>query len=185
MRILIDMDGVLADFLTGFKQAWVDRGLPPYFDTPLEQWDLKHYVPLRHRGLVDVLMHQQVFFRGLPVMPGAVDAVLALMQAGHSLWICSTPVAMSAYCEGEKKAWLRAHFGETFARRMLFTHDKTLVKGHILIDDKPVIEGECTPEWEHVLFTHSYNSTVTGRRRLTWMNWREVLPELVQGDHGP
>ncbi len=181
MRILIDMDGVLADFLAGFKQAWVDRGLPPYFDTTLEQWDLNHYVPVHHRELVDVLMQQQGFFRGLPVMPGAVDAVLGMLEAGHALWVCSTPVAESAYCEGEKKSWLRAHFGETFARRMVFTHDKTLVKGDLLIDDKPKIVGEHTPEWEHVLFDHSYNRGIENQRRLTWMNWREVLPELTRG----
>jgi 5'-nucleotidase len=180
MRILIDMDGVLADFLSGFKQAWVDRGLPPYFDTNLEQWDLNHYVPVHHRELVDVLMQQQGFFRGLPVMPGAVDAMLGMLQAGHVLWVCSTPVAESAYCEGEKKAWLREHYGETLARRTVFTHDKTLVKGDILIDDKPKIVGEHTPEWEHVLYAQSYNSSVPDRRRITWMNWRSELPELLE-----
>ena len=180
MRILIDQDGVLADFVEGFKRAWEAHGLPPYFgDCEWDQWDLNHYVPVHHRPMVDVLMQQQGFFRGLPVMPGAVDAVLGMLNAGHDIWLCSTPVDSSAYCENEKKAWLREHFGEAFARRIVFTQDKTLVRGDLLIDDKPEIRGVYEPAWEHVVFAQPYNAQVQGRRRITWANWRQVLPELV------
>jgi len=171
---LIDQDGVLADFVEGFKRAWATHGLPAYFEA-WEQWDMNHYVPVQHKPMVDVVMSQPGLFRHLPVMPGAVDAVLGLMNAGHKVWICSTPVHDSDTCENEKKAWLREHFGSAIAKRLILTQDKTLIKGEVLIDDKPAIRGEDTPSWEHVLYDAPYNRSVTGRKRLTWATWRAVL----------
>jgi 5'-nucleotidase len=175
MNILIDMDGVLADFVTGFKAAWANHGLPDYFGR-WEQWDLTHYIPVQeHKDMVDVVMCQPGLFRGLPVMPGAVDAVLGLMAEGHQVWICSTPVANSPCCMDEKLAWLKEHFGAAVAKRAILTQDKTIVRGEILVDDRPDIHGALAPSWEHVVYDQPYNREVTDKRRMTWANWRNVL----------
>jgi 5'-nucleotidase len=71
--------------------------------------------------------------------------------------------------------WIRHHLGQEFAERTILTRDKTLVRGTILIDDKPSVSGVMQPEWEHVLFDQPYNRKVTNRRRLNWSNYREIL----------
>jgi hypothetical protein len=36
--------------------------------------------------------------------------------------------------------------------RVILTHDKTLVRGDVLIDDKPGITGNMIPAWKHLVF---------------------------------
>jgi len=37
--------------------------------------------------------------------------------------------------------WVKQHLGESAVRRMILTHDKTMVNGDLLIDDRPSIKG--------------------------------------------
>ena len=52
------------------------------------------------------------------------------------------------------------------------TSDKTVVRGDVLIDDKPAITGAHHPVWKQLLFEAPYNRHVTDRPRLT--KWSEV-----------
>ena len=62
-------------------------------------------------------------------------------------------------------------------------YKRQLVQGHLLIDDKPLIEGAAKPRWKHILFDAPYNRQVTDRPRITWANWRNVLAgELYTAD---
>jgi 5'-nucleotidase len=60
---------------------------------------------------------------------------------------------------------------------MIIAADKTLVRGDVLIDDRPYIKGDFTPSWEYILYDQPYNRKNTEFRRLDWSNWREVLTE--------
>jgi len=62
----------------------------------------------------------------------------------------------------------------------MIVRDKTLVKGAILIDDKPQVSGIVEqPEWTHVIFTRSYNKDRKGVPRLNrWSEWRQVVVPL-------
>lgn len=51
---------------------------------------------------------------------------------------------------------------------MIMTHDKTLVQGLVLVDDKPVITGALTPTWRHIIFDASYNHGFAGPRVHGW-----------------
>jgi 5'-nucleotidase len=42
-----------------------------------------------------------------------------------------------------------------------------LVRGDILVDDKPVVSGSLRPEWVHVLHDRPYNRNCPGPR----MSW--------------
>ncbi|WP_421446371.1 5' nucleotidase, NT5C type, partial [Agrobacterium tumefaciens] len=67
---------------------------------------------------------------------------------------------------------------------MILTRDKTLVRGDLIIDDKPRIQGAVTPSWRHIVYDAPYNRQVTDAPRLTWQNWRSVLAgELYRGDY--
>ena len=75
----------------------------------------------------------------------------------------------------EKLSWVERHLGREFMLRTILTRDKTLVRGNVLIDDKPEVKGVMTPEWEHILFDLPCNRNVPSKRRLTWKNYRGVL----------
>lgn len=39
-------------------------------------------------------------------------------------------------------AWVEKHFGHEFLEHVILTRDKTIVSGHVLIDDRPDIVGK-------------------------------------------
>jgi 5'-nucleotidase len=68
--------------------------------------------------------------------------------------------------------------GSEFTKGVILPRDKTLVRGDVLIDDKPTIGGISTPQWRHVLFDQPYNRHLSGPR-VQWENWREVLAQQL------
>jgi 5'-nucleotidase len=70
------------------------------------------------------------------------------------------------------------HLGSDFTKRIILTRDKSLVRGDVLVDDKPEIRGLATPNWQHILYDQPYNRCLPGVR-MTWRNWRHVLRQHV------
>ena len=68
--------------------------------------------------------------------------------------------------------------GPEWLQRLVLTSDKTLVRGDLLIDDKPQVSGqERLPSWEHVVFDAPYNRGTAHNLRLgSWAKWREIMP---------
>ena len=98
----------------------------------------------------------------------------------------------SAFCAAEKYAWVERHLGAEWKGRILITSDKTLVRGDVLIDDKPLITGaEASPAWAHLLFDAPYNRPEAlppedARVRLArWADWRPAVERALAAAPGP
>ncbi len=177
MIILLDMDGVLADFEGGFLKKWQEE-YPGEFFVPLadrRQIDTSQDYPEDLRAKVRGIYTAQDFFLGLNPIKEAVDGVSQMIEAGHDVRVCSAPLKEYRYCVSEKYQWIEKHFGFDFTKRIILTKDKTLVRGDYLIDDRPEIKGSYAPEWKQVLFNAPYNREVTGLPRMDWSSWREVV----------
>ncbi len=98
---------------------------------------------------------------------------------GHKVFILTSPGVSFPYAPSEKYRWVSKHFGNRMLEWLIMTPAKPIVHGDILIDDRPEILFEDMADWEHVLYDKSYNQDIATKRRLTWENWREVLPELL------
>ena len=110
-------------------------------------------------------------------MAGAIDAFYELLDKGHDVRICTSPITEFQYCVGEKFLWLEKHLGKDFVKRIILTKDKTWVRGDVLIDDKPIITGSLTPTWKHWHYLHPYNAHLPNKK-VTWENresWAELL----------
>ncbi|NLE46046.1 MAG: 5'-3'-deoxyribonucleotidase [Chloroflexi bacterium] len=177
MRVLVDMDGVLADMDAGLERDWQalygDEPLIPTEDRMGAHFAGGHPAD-RVRRLRSVAAAPG-FFLSLPPIAGSVESVTAMREMGIDVFICSTPLSEYEHCVTEKYQWVEGHLGREWTRRLILTSDKTLVRGDVLIDDKPEVKGLDVPSWEHVVFDQPYNRHVTGKRRLDWMNWRFVL----------
>lgn len=183
MIVLFDMDDVLCDHEGDFLKRWRERH-PDLPHIPLER---RHCFKITRQylsecgataDLVKNIRCAPGFVAALTPIPGALEAVREITARGHATYLCTAPMNGNPTCASEKFEWVVRHLGQEYHDRVIITNDKTLVRGDLLIDDKPEIRGALVPTWEQVLYDFAYNRGVTGKRRITWDNWREVLTEL-------
>lgn len=189
MIILVDMDDTLA--MWGRKKDEVLRANHPHlkdflFGELQTTWDLMAGLDDEHRAAMATEMNRPGFYASLDPLPGAVTALNAMRDAGHEVWIVSTPWADNPTCMDDKYHWMNTHFGrynETgmWGHRLILTHDKTLIKGDILFDDKTTIVGSTPPEWTQIYFTQPHNAASTAHARIdTWEDWESAVFETIR-----
>jgi len=177
MIILVDMDGVLADFEGGFLARWRERH-PNSFFVPIAErrsFYIRDDYPTELHASVAAIYHTEGFFEQLPPVAGALEGIRQMHGAGYDLRICTAPITSYRYCVPEKYAWVEKNLGADFIKRIIITKDKTAIRGDILIDDRPDIEGAYIPQWRHLLFDAPYNRHVQGQPRIDWSSWRDLL----------
>lgn len=178
MRILVDQDGVIAHWGNGYG-----RRLDTYGDAAVN-------IPRHHqqvtfdlnagrtddekRIIAEVMVHPG-FYSDLEPVPGAKKALKEILREGHDVRIVTSPWVSNPTCASDKLNWVVKHYGSHWGPRVIITADKTLVRGDILIDDKPEVTGSLDPEWEHVVFDQPYNQDVQRRRLLDWSGWRDIV----------
>lgn len=174
--ILVDQDGVLANYTKAHLAAIAAHfpELRRICENEVTKWNTENHFPRAYRTQIEALALRAGFFFDLEPIPGAIEAMNAMLEAGHDVRICTAPKKIFDNCVAEKFAWVKKHLGQRFVERIIMTRDKTLVHGDILIDDKPSISGERTPTWKHVLYDQPYNRNINSPR-CTWANYQEVL----------
>lgn len=142
--LLIDMDGVVADFDKAAVQWARDMGI-----TTEEFMDKKYY-------------RQEGFYLSLELIPGAFEAIQQL-SAHYYIRFLSAPSWGGHHSFTEKRLWIAKKFGPWSEKLMDLTFRKDLFLGHYLIDDRTkygagktlgkhiVFGNEEYPNWEAVL----------------------------------
>ncbi len=177
-RILVDQDGVLADFENGFLNAWKQK-FPERPFVPIEErktFSIRRDYPEEYSEDIYKIYTAKGFIENLPLIPGAIEAIRQMQKAGHFIKICTSPLSRYDNCVTEKFAWVERHFGIEWTKNIIIAKDKTQIRGDFLIDDKPEITGDMNPIWEQIVFDQPYNKHITKKRRLiSWDNWQTVL----------
>jgi 5'-nucleotidase len=176
MLVLVDMDGVIADFEQGFLDTYM-RLHPDKPYVPIGQrksFYITDDYPAELSHLVNDILHSEGFFYGLNPIDGAIES-LNNMAEKHDVFICSTPLLKNPTCVQEKYDWVKDYMGDDWTKKIILTSDKTIIDGDILIDDRPDISGISTPNWEQIIYTQPYNVHIRSMLRITWGNWLDVL----------
>lgn len=184
MIILVDMDGVLADFEQGFINLWQETH-PAHTVINREKrntFSVKESYPEHLHQHVEAIYSNPGFFHKLPVIEGAKEALEEIESLGHDVWICTAPLTKYDNCVLKKYHWVAENLGSAYTKRIILTKDKTMVRGDFLIDDRPDIVGNYNPKWEHIIYDASYNQDISDRKRITWQNWHNVLLPLLKSD---
>ena len=135
MIVLLDMDGVLADFEEGHNRMFPHLKPTGERDT----WDILDTAPEEARQHILEGWHSPGFFRGLKPIEGAIEGTKALLRK-HDVFICTAPLMHHATCAEEKIAWIKEYFGADLTRRTIISADKTLIRGNYLIDDRTTMD---------------------------------------------
>lgn len=181
--ILVDMDGTICKFTKALlASAHTNLGAPLLREEDCTHFHTEHeFAPHLHEAVAK-LSDDPDFFENLEPVEGAVEALLEMEALGVTVFICTAPKKFyhNPRCAVEKHAWVMKHLGKGWTERVVFSRDKTLVHGTVLIDDKPDVEGVANPTWKHVYFDQPYNRSNSARPRITdWSKWKEVLVPLL------
>lgn len=172
--VLLDQDGPLADFDVAIDGLLLSLGLDPdvlHRTTWHTSEDIERCYGFEAARTVQDAVHADGFFRTLPVKTGAVAAVSKLEQAGCEVFVCTAPSLLNSSCASDKMLWIADHF-PSLRRKVVVAKDKTLVRGHVLVDDKPEVLGILEPSWQHILFETPGNAHVNAAFSLS--SWSEV-----------
>lgn len=188
--LLVDMDGPLAHFHHGFVNAWCEEYPTLEPPIPLCRWRTMYATEVMGPARSDKvwkLIRKSGFFLDLePNMPG-LEALKEMLALGFEPFICTAPLSDCSHCASEKREWIVHHLGTEWEKRIIITHDKTIIRGLALIDDKPEISGVMDgthgpqyPEWSQVVYDMPYNQNVTGHRIANdWSNWKTVVRNVI------
>jgi 5'-nucleotidase len=182
--LLVDMDGVKADYYKGFCIEWAkrfpDRPIVPASE--LKTFYLENAYPKEWEQDILAITRGKGFFLNLPLIEGAAEALKEMDECGKfEVYLCTAPDvdAEDQCCPGEKLQWIEKHLGKKWLKRTIMSTDKSLIHGHYIIDDKPVMKQSVGPMWKRIFFTHAYNKDLPGPRINKWSEWRKVLlPDL-------
>lgn len=176
--ILVDMDGVLADYERGFLDEWRKRH-PDKSYIPLEErmtFYVRDQYPQEYKGLIGELITSKGFYLNLPVMEFAKEGLEKLSKK-YEVLICTSPLSDYKNCVGEKFEWAEKNLGEEWPMKIIVAKDKTLVRGNYLIDDKPDVKGKMKPVWEQIVYKHPFNNGA-----FTWKDTDNFIRWVEDGE---
>lgn len=174
LTVLIDLDGVAAVWLPPFEAALLDLD-PDTTVIDATAYDVFDRFSTS-RDNIKTALNLPGFYRELLPMPGVETAIAQMQDEGIEVYFASVPTRTNPTCASDKLDWVANFFGGHMADRTILGVDKTAVRGDILIDDRPSIDGAFEPSWQHVVFDADYNKHIADKPRLTsWSNWRDVV----------
>lgn len=172
MRIAIDMDEVLADPIHKFIQLYNrDHQVP--LDLMIKPGtEIFQNVPHEVKDKWFEYINEKGFFRDLPVIKGAVEAVKKLQQR-YDVYIVSAAMEFRNSLE-DKLDWLEQYFPFIDWKHIIFCGEK-IVNVDIMIDDR--IKNFSDFNGRPLLFTSPHNLLITDYERVD--NWQQVLDKLM------
>ena len=176
--ILVDMDGVLADF-----DGWIydRRELWPSLDPDRSKqthYFLTNEVSRHDAAVMRQYVNQSRIFRELAPMPGAIDGFRELSEQAD-VWICTKPLEANLNCRDDKAAWVREHLGSEYEERLLIMADKSLALGALLIDDHPKPAQIEQAVWRPVIYAHGHNIHDQAYEQHSFFQWEDGIDYLL------
>ncbi|HET8685151.1 MAG TPA: hypothetical protein VFM18_00645 [Methanosarcina sp.] len=187
--VLIDMDGPLCKWVEAAVNQYSLRfpHLPITKVEDVKTFPLEDSWPdsLGCKAALREVLNSPSFYRNLEPQDGAIEALKEIQKVSEETglitpFICSSPWLHGTEldCHSDKARWVEEHLGRYWTERMILTRDKTLVRGHVLIDDKPDIKGATSPTWQQLLFDCNWNRD-SDLPRFKWSDWPQLQASLL------
>lgn len=178
-RVLLDCDGVLADFLSAALKVIHQVTGKMHSPMAVLEWDIMEAlkVPPDQARLVYAHMRTAGFCASLPVYHGAQEAVTRLKGVAD-VYVVTSPFG-GAHWTDEREQWLQRHFGFNKSE-IVHTAAKHICTGDVFVDDRPVSLKAwqvCNPEGVAVRWDHLYNvkEDWTGLGTASWAELNGIV----------
>jgi len=168
-RVLVDMDGVLADVYARFFEL--------HERTTGERLTVDDVAgKLEAEAFPDQIRWVTTpgFFRSVPVMPGSIEGLKLLNEKYHVIVVSLATEFPNSLTD--KQFWLHEHFPFISWKQIVFCGDKNLIKADIMIDDHP--KNLDNFEGETIMFTQPHNLYQNFRHRRVG-SWDEIKKLLL------
>lgn len=174
--VLVDMDGVIADYddYTEQQIALQIPELPPLVrgDGPYVEDRLPKDVSDEIRRKVRGIQYAKGHFTRFAKIDGAEEAWMAMQEWGYHPRICSAPLRQNLWTLKDKIWWLDNNWHQGTADDAIIQRDKTSQDGITLIDDMPAVREAERAIWQHTVFHTDANASVDTPYRLE--SWRDL-----------
>lgn len=179
--LLVDMDGVLADFDGALYRWCADKNIELDITAPSEQssrWLTDHVTNKFQRKMMRNFIQSPGFFSELEPLRGAIECFVQL-EDHFDVWICTKPLDASPTCADEKRAWVNKYLGKEWVAKTIITPHKGLVRGDILLDDAPKIPWIEDATWKPVIFPHPWNGEGSKWESFDRWSWGDDIAWLI------
>ena len=183
--ILVDMDGVMANF---DKAALIN--IPEHLLVPRSEFYVVRDYPEALRSEIESIYTNPEFFENLEPMDGLFEAWQVMLDHGYTPRVASAPLSANRSAIEGKVKWLDKfmvpEFGAEVVVDAIIDKNKWQYSGLALIDDRPDVprgvEGEDTADWQHILFGWEHLATVplatAAFRLLSWKDTDKLIEIL-------
>jgi 5'(3')-deoxyribonucleotidase len=131
--VLLDCDGVLADFTGSVLKALNERNGTDFTPEDVTDWDMAHCLGVPNRVIYDIAS-EAGFCLNLKPLPGAEDALDELNKIAD-VYCVTSPIHTSPYWMFERTQWLYTY--GIVPSHVIQGSAKHLLVGDVFIDDKP------------------------------------------------
>jgi 5'-nucleotidase len=169
-RIILDMDGVLADV---YKQFIAFEENESGIKIPIETLKGKEEYEAFKNGRKHV--NSKGFFRNAPLMDDCVE-VLKKLNENYEVFIVSAATEFPNSLV-EKHAWMAEHFPFITWQQIVFCGSKSVVQGDIMIDDH--YKNLDNFKGQTILFTQPHNDGHADRGHTRVRTWQEITSLLL------
>ena len=179
MIVLVDIDNTIGSWDDAFLARMECRDVERVTERACFRIEDVPWSEPERAQMISVLQ-DPTLYRDIALYDHAKEALEAMRGNGHDVFLVSSPHEQCrGPCAKYKLEWVAHRLGEYWTKRTILTNDKTVVRGDVLIDDKPTIVGAVKPAFRHVVFDQPYNRLVSAPLRLrAWQDWEEVLALL-------
>jgi 5'-nucleotidase len=170
--IAIDMDNVIADVAKHYLDMYEKETGIRIPDSALQ--GVSELEALPDKSAIVRYLHTPGFFRTVPLVPGAQEA-LKKLQEHFEVYIVSAAMEFPLSLP-EKKEWLTEYFPFISWKNIVFCGDKSIIGTDFMIDDH--LKNLDYFKGKAFLFTAGHNIHVTKYPRLN--NWKEAVEILLK-----
>lgn len=179
MTILVDMDDVLEQLVNGWTSFLNHEYGTEVSPDAVTDWDVSLAFPtLSKEQVYSVTLRDELWDYVYPT-PGADEVLRRLMAEGHEIFVVTATTYETLRAKMDRV--LFRYFPYIDWHHVIITDCKAMVRGDVLIDDKP--ENLLGGSYRRILFTARHNKTFDAKsigavRADTWEEVYSAIQEL-------